>query len=617
MPDFVLVDHDLRNIGGHNFQYSLDVLSAAEAAGFSPVLAANRRFTPPDNWPSHWGLLREFRIESQIKHSVGASGKGRFPIDLNGRRLVQSRTGWLSRIRESFSNRDRQRCIEDFAAGCASVFSQVGADQENRWLFPTFHDFDLLGLARFLKETPETQPLAWHLQFHFDIFAGRVPDFDHQQERRIRLNQHFTNALAQIPKHRLFFYTTTEQVAEQYNRLGVATFAPLPYPINARFLARQETVTPQKDASQCEPMPPTTQPERVVLAGVMRREKGRHHLAHLVDKMLRPFLDSGQIQLWLQGNRRNIHRLLSKQSLKNISIETNVSHRSSQPVVVVQHPLSAKDYVRLICQSDLGLFLYDSERYYSRCSGVLVEMLTAGVPVIVPAACWLAEQIQPATDRYLSRLADSKYVCDKQLLGQDNVPVSIGDIDLSWQAACRPPSESVDVMLDLGYSQQNPRGHYIRIVVELLDADSQPLDQSMELIRGPSANGRLLAIFPLKDSVQSIRVKLSNAFNDFPLEIQDPTALFLKGNNDAHHPRGAVGLISPSMSQLPGILDEFLNHRDHYQATAVEFSREWSVAHNPQRTIEALALDLRFSESNGSQGSTATVSNAVRELPAA
>jgi hypothetical protein len=37
--------------------------------------------------------------------------------------------------------------------------------------------------------------------------------------------------------------------------------------------------------------------------------------------------------------------------------------------------------------------LYDADQYYARCSGVMVEMLKAGVPVIVPAACWMAEQI--------------------------------------------------------------------------------------------------------------------------------------------------------------------------------------------------------------------------------
>ena len=53
--------------------------------------------------------------------------------------------------------------------------------------------------------------------------------------------------------------------------------------------------------------------------------------------------------------------------------------------MAVKHPLSPEDYIDYIRQAGVGLFLYDSRRYFARCSGVLVEMLASGVPVIVPA----------------------------------------------------------------------------------------------------------------------------------------------------------------------------------------------------------------------------------------
>ena len=49
--------------------------------------------------------------------------------------------------------------------------------------------------------------------------------------------------------------------------------------------------------------------------------------------------------------------------------------------------------------------VYDSERYYARCSGVLLEMLCAGVPVIVPAGSWLAAQIADENQRWLEDVA--------------------------------------------------------------------------------------------------------------------------------------------------------------------------------------------------------------------
>jgi hypothetical protein len=36
---------------------------------------------------------------------------------------------------------------------------------------------------------------------------------------------------------------------------------------------------------------------------------------------------------------------------------------------------------------------YDARHYFSRCSGVLIEALGAGIPVIAPANCWMGAQI--------------------------------------------------------------------------------------------------------------------------------------------------------------------------------------------------------------------------------
>src|SRR5690606_37144636 len=47
---------------------------------------------------------------------------------------------------------------------------------------------------------------------------------------------------------------------------------------------------------------------------------------------------------------------------------------------------------------------YDARRYFARCSGVLLEMLIAGIPVIVPAGSWLSHQLRPEADRHLDEV---------------------------------------------------------------------------------------------------------------------------------------------------------------------------------------------------------------------
>lgn len=55
MPKFIVIDHSICGIGGHYYEYARHVLGAAEEAGFDPVLATNRKFTPDEEigWRVH------------------------------------------------------------------------------------------------------------------------------------------------------------------------------------------------------------------------------------------------------------------------------------------------------------------------------------------------------------------------------------------------------------------------------------------------------------------------------------------------------------------------------------------------------------------------------------
>src|SRR4051812_44109658 len=57
MPRFVLLDHSIKRLGGHNFEYAIQVLAAAKQAGYEPVLAVNRRFYEGRNIPSDWTVV--------------------------------------------------------------------------------------------------------------------------------------------------------------------------------------------------------------------------------------------------------------------------------------------------------------------------------------------------------------------------------------------------------------------------------------------------------------------------------------------------------------------------------------------------------------------------------
>ena len=60
MPQFVLIDHSLRSVGGHHYEYAVHVLREAETAGFEIVLATHRRFQDHSHLPATWQVLPVF-----------------------------------------------------------------------------------------------------------------------------------------------------------------------------------------------------------------------------------------------------------------------------------------------------------------------------------------------------------------------------------------------------------------------------------------------------------------------------------------------------------------------------------------------------------------------------
>ena len=61
MPNFVVIDHSIKDLGGHHYGYAAHVLRAAERAGYQPVLATNRKFANSAEAP--WPILRVYEFD--------------------------------------------------------------------------------------------------------------------------------------------------------------------------------------------------------------------------------------------------------------------------------------------------------------------------------------------------------------------------------------------------------------------------------------------------------------------------------------------------------------------------------------------------------------------------
>src|SRR6186713_1124766 len=67
---FVLIEQSLREVGGHYLEYAREILQAAEAAGYEPVLATHREFRGADRLPGGWRVLPLFPYGSDKIHRI-------------------------------------------------------------------------------------------------------------------------------------------------------------------------------------------------------------------------------------------------------------------------------------------------------------------------------------------------------------------------------------------------------------------------------------------------------------------------------------------------------------------------------------------------------------------
>ncbi len=562
-PKFILIDHSLERVGGHHYEYSVHILHAAEAAGFDVALAANRRFRPDKGLPEHWPIASLFRNDMYCQHAI----VGNFPLGPTDSLPVEAGPpNWRDRWREAIARRDRQRRIDHFAECCKQLLDRIEPQAGDHVFLTTMSDFDLLGLVEYLESVPSTQLLNWHLQFHFTILGGRSPEYARQNRRLEAMRSHFDDALKRVPNHRLHFYNTVKEISEQYNLLGVADFQELPYPINPE-------IRPQESSGS------SREPLKVTAAGHIRGEKGRTGLKHLAHELWSDYLQPGKAQLCIQGSPRKFRGMLPEKT-------SQPAHRSDPPVAFIRHPLPLDEYARLIRETDIGLFLYDSDRYYARCSGILVEMLSAGVPIIVPAGCWLSDQIAEQVHQHVDHL-----VATKPAVGVERFrEITCGDGSSSHQLELPAPADATDLVVSFSWLAPLKSGTYLRLTANQLDAMGSPLPSYATVVGHRETTDRVSALLRVRGGATQIQLELSNAYHDGEIVLSDLETRFLASTNQGggSEPAGRVGLIAADREHFAEHLKDVIEHYAHYRETALEFSRHWRRFHDPSNAISTM-----------------------------
>lgn len=659
---FILIDHSITDVGGHHYQYAVHVLDAAAKAGYRPVLAVNRNFrAPPMGWEVHpaYTYAFFFRLVEprwyQWLRSLGQRVRGRmFRFRSN---LIFSPLGFFWAIRDDLGPYLREqmtasgywaraivlvillyalKVLRAFRAFLSAVVP-VGAYVRNvlkhgggllrvllspvkalvqpegwalRWLYdlrkawafghetlrllarlplepgdmvflPTVSEVEMLGLLQCFKKDPTSSRPTWHLLFRRDIYPGRKPDYPlHDGEQRARRNAflHFTRDAA---AHRVFLYTDTEELSVQYSRLGVP-FRTLPIPHTHPAEARRGS---------------GNGPVHVVYLGDARSEKGYHHLPRLLGDLWPDYVAPGRVVFTIQSNF-NVHEGEPEAVVARAQLEGFPRDR----VRLACDPLSVDAYSDLLLSADVVLLPYDRDNYYARSSGILVEALAAGVPVVVPAGTWLSRQFVSETYAYHRSLQHGLRSI-KTRVGEElrwrrqgapnTTAMAGGELAFGGQGAgawcwVAVPRDAAYLLVSLRFEQRS-HGTVVRVHADGLDRQGRSRTKCTCLVEALPSHPHASALIPLAGGAQKLWLGLHNAFGEDAVYLSEVRLDLLAWPESATaYPLGAVGVAYASPEELTGAVREMLDHYAHYRQTAGAFARQYFALHNAERLVEDL-----------------------------
>ncbi len=377
-PRLLLFDDNIRSIGGHFLELATLLMQGASELGYETKLAAHGSFRGLDAVESNLDVQPAFHARRMVHWSIGVDGHSHVERNLSGKNVGGTRLqNTLQSLRDPLVRFDRRpkTLLRTWAEDFTRLLSQWDVNSSDTILINTADDFVLLALAGALSRHL-IAPLNIHAIFHFAIFDTKT-----SEDRKRQFGNQVNRSLAALAPHRIHLHATTTSLSRQLAEVGVDA-SPVPYP--TRY--RSPTARPQSGDDK----------KKIVLAGTPRAEKGRRVIPAMLSAIHDPHLVSGNYRMSMQMPAKRWKRMIPRALREQYEAARQLHSQNESLFEIKSSDMPSTEYHRWLDTADVGLFLYESERYVARCSGVLLEMFIRGIPVIVPDRCWLADQVRAA-----------------------------------------------------------------------------------------------------------------------------------------------------------------------------------------------------------------------------
>lgn len=170
---------------------------------------------------------------------------------------------------------------------------------------------------------------------------------------------------------RVIFFSDSEGLGESYKKFSELPFQILPIP-HIRHTRKAGVIKNNN---------------RIVISslGSARFEKGTDIVLSAIDSFLNK--NEGKIyQFIIQITDGRDFGSDFDALIKNLGSKENVS--------LLRHPLTSQEYDEVLLQSDLILLPYRKSAYLNRTSGIAIEAMAAGVPVVYTKGTWIETAVR-------------------------------------------------------------------------------------------------------------------------------------------------------------------------------------------------------------------------------
>ncbi len=455
---------------------------------------------------------------------------------------------------------------KQFGADVSRFVKRVNASEGDIVFVPTLGVVETVGVV-FEMPKLKKMGLSWHFLFRRNIFNGREPQYNDQIASNIETANALELSKYAIRVHgaHIYFYTDTDALTIQYNKISGVKFTTLPIP------SENTAAKIEKDK---------TAVLNISYIGDARDEKGYHKLPKLVGDLRATQLTEDKIHFHLQSNF-NVKGGETNSALAKAMLRGENRDYVSLP----EGPFDSETYDELIHQTDIMLIPYSGENYYARSSGVFSESLAAGIPFVATDKTWMSQEALSLNQAYYESLKiheNPSYKPIKLLLNEERRLNGYGAQEHIWLLfeidQDRPlPGH----YLNIGWQRPKSRHKALKTVFSagqrLLFFNETAIDLRLPKAYGlaciPNISGiTISAYIDGLAATHKTNLQIKVSILDMPFE----TPLFIGGafytdENDFSH-----------------AVYEVIRKYDHYKRSAADLQKQWNSFHNMNVFLEKM-----------------------------